>query len=216
MQRSLNLKHPGIYILHDEDAKPGGRDAYLGSSGNMHRRLTDHQNLLKNGKHHNYRLQQAFDQGHRFTITAIPTQPDVLLEVEQTLLDEFLPTKRLFNIAVDASAPMKGRTITEETREKLRARPPKVVSPEEREKIVARMSGRVVSAETRAKISAASMGRGNPGLIHSDEAKEKLRQARSIPIVYNGVNYPSTKAAAIALGVSETQMYRLRKQQTKD
>ena len=204
MQRSLV---PGLYSIVDLDAGPKDKSVYIGSTDYLDRRVTDHSYMLNKNKHHNYALQRAFNAGHQLELTVVPLElgVEVLVE-EQKLLDKYFPTGKLFNIAVDATAPMKGRTASEETREKLRNAVRPTRTKEHSEALSKSLTGRTLSDETKAKLSAVKTGVAVPSLVgrpRPDAVKEAIRQARSIPVTCKGVNYPSTKAAAQALGVCE-------------
>lgn len=107
----------GIYVITDVTA---GK-AYVGSSVNLRVRLNTHARDLKKGTHANYRLQKAHDKGHRLTVLPIPVEDGLdVCVLEQKLLDEYADSGLLYNIAKDASAPMLGRTMSDEAKEKMR------------------------------------------------------------------------------------------------
>jgi len=78
---------------------------YIGSSKNIHVRLTNHKRLLKSGKHENILLQRAWNKyGEKFfRFEAISLcEQDELLVREQEQIDFWRPTGYLFNIKMDA------------------------------------------------------------------------------------------------------------------
>lgn len=137
---------PGIYVIADLDA---GR-AYLGSSNNLEMRLRAHNKLLIQGAHTNRHLQKAANDKHRFACLPIPVTVGVdILKLEQQLLDEFFDSGILYNIARDATAPMRG-----------------IIQPAEHvEKRRQANIGKKHSPETIARLSEIAKARGMPRAV---------------------------------------------------
>lgn len=109
-------KIPGIYILGDLDTGM----SYVGSASHLPKRINEHGYALKRGDHGNWRLQKAFNSGNQIVTIPIPTKPGVdILEIEQTLLDEYYPTGQLYNIMKDVSPTLVGIKRTEETKRRI-------------------------------------------------------------------------------------------------
>ncbi len=113
-------KEKGIYII----GNLADNKAYIGSSIDLKSRLNKHKNDLKNNRHGNYKLQKAFNKDNsQIIVEPIPIIDDVSVrELEQKLIDEFISTGKLYNIAVDVSSGMTGRKHTEEALDKMRGR----------------------------------------------------------------------------------------------
>lgn len=194
----------GLYAIFDLSADK----AYVGSSVNREDRIRNHENLLKRGKHPNYKLQQAFSRGHQLEIVTLPLDEEIdILQAEQALLDEFMPKGILYNLALDATAPMKGKKHSLETLEKMRQSTTGFRhTPETVEKLrvlakergVSRLTieagakarlGKPLSPEHREKVGIASKERMteiarehlrqvNLGNEHSDESIERMKQIK--------------------------------------
>jgi len=110
----------GIYkIVHRESGT-----TYVGSSQDVRRRWVTHRRELRTGQHNNGYLQCAWDKygskAFRFSIVE-EVEIERLLKREQYWLDQLAADgTRLYNIAIDALAPMRGRRHSAESRRKLR------------------------------------------------------------------------------------------------
>lgn len=164
----------GIYFIFC--AANGG--IYIGSSQDVSHRIGRHLYALRADKHSNVHLQRAYHKhgAESFVFGLLESVSDKsdLLQREQVWLDSGVAT---FNIAKDATAPMRGLAPSIETRAKLsaalrgRTRSPESIaktaaglrgrklSPEHIAKTAAANKGRVLSAEHRAKISFSNTGR---------------------------------------------------------
>lgn len=108
---------PGVYLLMID----GNKHLYLGSTHNLKVRISTHVAALARGTHYNQHLQRAYNQNPVVLAMPLPTECATgALKGEQELLNEFYDTGLLFNMARDAVAPMRGRTRTPETNEKMR------------------------------------------------------------------------------------------------
>lgn len=159
---------------------------YIGSSKNVARRRNDHLAMLRRGSHHNIRLQRIHKKYGtemlRFEVLAF-VEPGDLAAVEQRLLDRLRAHPLCLNLAADARSPSRGRKMSVETIEKVRA---VHLGRKRSEESCRRMSaarkgkpGHPRSLETRRRMSAAHLGR-RP----TEETRTKLREAqRSAAIV---------------------------------
>ena len=165
----MSVNGSGVYcITHIETSKK-----YVGSSVNLNARLKKHLRMLKNGKHHSYKLQMDWNKygEEAFEISILLRCPvDSLLDMEQKIIDKLNVINEGYNVALFANAPHKGRTHTPETLAKMseahKGRKP--ISEETRERMreasvkreaKKKAEGFVVSDETKAKLVAKLTGR---------------------------------------------------------
>lgn len=137
-------------------------NCYIGSSINIDNRWRYHKNKLRKGAHCNPHLQRAWnlygEENFVFGVLIICDRDNTLF-YEQKFLNKLQPE---YNIALDATAPMKGRRQSEEAKRKMS----KALSGENNP-----MFGKHRSEETKRKISAAS------GYSLSEETKQKMSRA---------------------------------------
>lgn len=106
----------GIYRI-----QIGPRTFYWGQSQNLRRRAGEHARSLQAGTHNNRWLQRASRKYGAFCFEVHDLCPVEELDAkEQALLDTWCGVPGCANIAREASAVMRGRTHTEETRAKMR------------------------------------------------------------------------------------------------
>ncbi len=147
---------------------------YLGSTSDLSRREREHRTELNRGDHHNAHLQRAWN---KYGEEAFETAPllicpvDHLLYWEQILLGSLSP---YYNIAVDAVAPTRGRTLSADHRRRIGdANRRRVWSDQSRERLSnsqreyyadrpGTFIGRKHTEETKAKMRAAWVGRVLP------------------------------------------------------
>ena len=133
---------------------------YIGSAYDIAKRFSTHLRQLKTNKHHNIHLQRAFNKygENCFVIEILTHEPrETLLFRENYFLALLKPE---YNIARDASAPMKGRKHTDATLLKFKTRK------------TGKGTKKVPwSEEARRKHLAARIG-----LKRSEEFKERRRQ----------------------------------------
>lgn len=107
----------GIYRITGPEA------VYIGSSDVIPRRFKQHLSGLRGNRHHNYRLQAAWNLHGEdaFTFEAIEAVTDVkdLTATEQRLLDAAMVTGPVYNIALDVITPARGLIHTAEARLKM-------------------------------------------------------------------------------------------------
>lgn len=175
----------GVYeILNTVNGK-----RYIGQAKKFGVRWGAHVRRLKRGVHHSPKLQNAWNKYGEASFKFLPMlvcDESMLDFYEQQLLDKVKPE---YNIALDVTAPMRGRALSEDHRRKLSlagiGRP---MSDENRAKVSARFLGVPLPLEHRNKLSVAKkgkkrgphsivtrekIGRGNRGKIISSEARKK-------------------------------------------
>jgi len=153
-------KTQGIYIIGNLQDKR----VYIGSSVNLKSRIQVHSSQLKRNVHSNYKLQKAYNKDNtQFITVPIPVKDGIdVKELEQQLLDEFIPAGGLYNIATRVESGMLGRKHTDDAKEKLRVQ----------------STGKKHSEETKAKMKEACKGR-RP----SEEClKNALKAHKGVPL----------------------------------
>lgn len=207
-------KDSGIYCI--EHIASGKR--YVGSAQNLDTRLKAHIRYLKKNTHHSPQLQAVWNKygASAFAFVIILKCPiEDLLVREQQELDILDAVKSGYNTALFAGAPMRGRKMSQESRDKISAsskfRAPIseetrsalrqtaidreiqkkdsgfVVSDETRAKLVAKLTGRPVSKESREKAS-----KSNSGRALTEEHRKKLSDS------HKGKTLSDSNKAAIA------------------
>ena len=168
----------GVYEicnLHD-----GKTTSYVGSSVNIGTRWRQHVWALRRGRHHNSRLQRAWDEygegAFSFCVLEQVADTASLPKREQHWLDYMLEiTDDYYNLAQDVAAPMLGRYHTEETRHKMGvARNQWSFSETTKHRLSRAATGRRLSGDTKHKISVALTGREL-----SEEHRRRVSQALS-------------------------------------
>lgn len=151
----------GIYkIEHKESGKK-----YIGSSITLHNRLRTHKWGLKNNRHENAKLQNAWnahgESEFDFAVLLI-CDKDNLQQYEQTVIILYDSVRQGYNICPQAGT-CAGVSPSDETRRKLslagkgKIKPP--MTSEQREKLAVANRGKKASPETKAKISQSRLGR---------------------------------------------------------
>lgn len=171
---------------------------YVGSAVNLYQRWNRHRSELRTNKHTNPHLQSAWnkygEQSFIFEVLELVALQSRLGH-EQYWLDVLKPYDREigFNMALDASSPMKGRKASIETREKLRQlhlgkpkspeaielsaskRRGRKIPDDQKEKMRQAKLGKKASPETRAKLSAIRKGRKlSVKVIHPSRRKDYI------------------------------------------
>lgn len=149
---------------------------YVGSAVDFKRRKARHFSELRNKRHSNGRLQNAWnkygEQAFVFVVVEALDAGADLLAAENIWLKEHVGKEYCYNLGVDATAPMLGfsgeKSPTwgyKHSKENLQkigvASKARVQSDEEKQKRRATMIGKPKAATTRAKISATLSGEGN-------------------------------------------------------
>jgi len=201
MATSNHTTNSGIYIIRN--LKNG--KFYIGQAVNFHTRWQEHRRTLRLNTHHNIHLQAAWnkygEKSFKFMVLEY-CSIDKLDEREQVQLDSHAMSDQCYNIALDATAPMRGRKVSAETRAKrsllMRGEKhpmfgkPGVMrgkhhsqetrermsiaqsnrSPETCKKLSEAKLGHTVSPETREKIRASKIGQK-----HTEEVKQQIAEA---------------------------------------
>lgn len=182
MATSNHTPIPGIYIIvniHNEKT-------YVGQAQDIYERWLIHKYMLNRNKHWNRHLQAAWRKygasAFEFKILEL-CSVDQLDEREQYFIDLYMSTEFCYNIAKDAKAPMRGRSLSPEARQKLsdrfKGKTHAPHSPETRKKLSeARRHRPPASSVTRHRMS---MSQQNC----SEEKRQKLREA------FSGVKNPN-------------------------
>jgi group I intron endonuclease len=226
----------GVYLItNDRDDR-----RYAGSSANIKNRFGNHRSDLRNNRHRNKRLQEAWNEygedAFTFTVMERTQTPsdrkaaaEVLAAAEQWWFDELhIDITYDFNIAPVAGSNL-GFKHTEETKALLsEQRKGRTFTDEQR----ARMSlghmgnpsntGKKATAETRAKQSAAHKGNQRTlGYKHTDEAKANMSAAhKGIPRTPEWIENQRKGALEhlrlVELGLREPQKRRRREDMTEE
>lgn len=112
----------GIYLIRNNITGNG----YVGQSARMRKRIADHFNLLRSGRHPNQHLQRAFN---KYGESAFSYDFEVVCEnqVDRDMLEEaylngrvvFDDTPIYYNISTTAHVPMRGKKHTDSTKLKI-------------------------------------------------------------------------------------------------
>jgi len=200
MANDNSTTNSGIYIIRN--LKNG--KFYIGQAVNFRSRWQEHRRKLRLNEHHNSHLQAAWNKyGENFFKFMVLEycSVDKLDEREQVQLDSHALKDNCYNISLDATAPMRGRKISDEQRaersirmrgenhpmfgkpgvmrgkhhsEETRRRMSEAQSnrsPETRHRISEAKLGHVVSEETRKKISDHKRGQK-----HTEEVKRRISE----------------------------------------
>lgn len=159
---------------------------YYGSSQDINKRWKYHKWAFRNDSHINSHMQNAWNKYgetsfHCEIVELVSI--DRLLKVENIYLKEHVEKRSCFNIALDATAPMKGKIHSEETKRKQsEANTGKTHSEKAKQKMSKAhkglipwnkgMKGGKRSEETKQKISSARKGKA-----HSEKTKQKIGEA---------------------------------------
>jgi group I intron endonuclease len=175
-----DIDKTGVYKIVN---KVNGRVYYGSAQESFNKRWSKHQRELLGNIHHCYHLQDDYDiYGPSVFDYFIILECDVrdCLMYEQMYIDAYWDGgDRCYNIAMDATSPMKGRTYqhTEEAKKAIgNNNKGKKRTPEVKERIRQSKLGTKASVETKAKLSAIRMGAGNGfyGKHHTDETIAKI------------------------------------------
>lgn len=172
---------------------------YIGSAVNLQQRQSDHFKELRQNRHHNPKLQNAWNKYGEDAFTFEVWElvlPMSLTAREQYWLNKLKPFgNKGFNIAREAGSQMGVKHSPEAIEKSRQAHLGMKFSPEVRERMSQTRKGRVISPKQREKISQANTGKkrtpevieknrqarlGNTyrlGKKHTPEACEKMRQA---------------------------------------
>lgn len=203
--------------------RPTGK-FYIGSSGNLNRRIWRHRTELEQGVHTNRKLQSTYTTWDDFTVeTFLSGTLEEARQMEQQLLDRHVGTALCCNSSMSANNPFDvferippDREISMRNLEKANeARRGKPLTDEHKARLSASHKGKVLSTEHKAAISKAKTGstissshrealrQGSVGKTRTDEHKRIISELKSRKVSINGIVYPSLKAASAAVGFSD-------------
>jgi len=188
-----------MYVVYHIQSKTSGK-AYYGSTTNFKRRTNQHTYLLHRNMHHSMHLQNAWNtygqDDFLIEIIKIFENQEDMLSFEKSLLSDDL--RKTYNVSTEVnkqhrlnrphsaetkaklSVLFKGRTVTEETKEKIRQARKLQSSP---------MIGRSHSEETKQKIRLARAKQPSPskGMKYTEKQKQRMSLAKL------GKEYPRIK-----------------------
>lgn len=138
---------------------------YIGSSINIERRLKEHYRNLKNHKHCNQHLQNAWNKYEEYLVfePLEYCEPDQCLKLEQQYMDYYDAANREHGYNIDAQAASAGKHLSEETKQKLREA----------------HLGKTIPPEIVEKVRKANTGKKKPK--QSETMKRKYREGYEIP-----------------------------------
>jgi group I intron endonuclease len=158
---------------------------YWGQTNNFKRREKQHLTELKDGRHKNIILRNAYAkyQAFEFEIISIVEDPDERTEWEQDILDVWCGTENCANLNPQAMVPpsRKGKTLSDEHRAVLTTcNTGKKRSAETLSRMSASQKGKRKSDAHRAALSASQKGRVGPnkGRTFSEEHRAKIAAAK--------------------------------------
>jgi len=182
-------KISGIYIILNKV----NNKYYIGSSNNIIKgRWKSHKHSLRKNKHWNQHLQSAWnkygEENFEFHIIELLEESRLLI-VEQKYLNwcKTHPDTH-YMLALDATAPMRGRTTSEETKQKLRKiNTGKTLTEEHKKKISKSHMGIKPTNETLKKLRDSHIGKSSVkiGTKRSIESCEKNRMSHIGQIPWN-------------------------------
>lgn len=202
--------------------RPTGK-FYVGSSGDLDRRMWRHRTELSSGTHPNRNLQDVYTNWDDFEISiTYTTTLEEARHEEQQLINRFVGTPLCCNVSISSVNGIAGVRpfVPKETRIKNlekanEARRGVPLSDEHRRNLSVSHSGKVLSEEHKAKLSSAKLGtaltdqhreairQGNLGKTRSEEHKRLIGESKSRKVSIDGVVYPSLKSAASAVSLSD-------------
>lgn len=138
----------GVYKLtHKKSGK-----IYIGSTSNLYERVHAHATDLLSGSHKNRNLQDCFNDSKDFSLEFTEMNEstrDLRIEVEQSEIDNLVPTGKLLNIALDARAPWSGQKRPSSVSEAVsKANRERIHSPESRQKMSQSRKGTKMSLDS--------------------------------------------------------------------
>jgi len=172
----------GIYVIEN---KRNGK-CYIGSSSNLKNRFYNHKILLKNNKHYNNFLQNAWnkygDKNFNFQILIDNVPINELIQLEQKFLDIFKPE---YNLAPVAGSKL-GVKDTYETKIKKSKAKSGINNPN---------YGKTTSIETKSKISNSLLNNNVLKQPRSEEFKNKIRASsyKNNTSGFKGVSYDKSR-----------------------
>lgn len=175
------MQGPGLYLVIDRSTGAG----YIGATVAEANRFVNHNADLRNNRHHNHNLQEAYNNGHLFETHFVDTDTsEEAFAMEGALIEEYLPLGSLYN----HRQGMTGKQHTPESIEKMRQA----------------HLGRRHTEETKQKMSESAKGK-NLGKKRTEEqilVLKDCRKKQAKAVVVDGKEYESVSAAAIAYNIN--------------
>lgn len=170
------MKTSGIYSIRNMVT---GK-LYVGSSGDIEKRMSDHRVALNRGSHHSITLQRAWDkygaEAFEFSIIAVVEIGQLLVEEQRWIDHHGCVGRRGYNVAPTAGSP-RGVKHSAEARDRMRAaKVGRKLTPEHRAKIGASGAGKKMDPEAVARRNAARLANG--GFRQSAESYAKMVETR--------------------------------------
>jgi len=177
---------------------------YVGSTHTPARRRTVHMSQLKRGVHHSDKLQAAFEDDKAFDFVIYTTDDrDAAYQLEQALIDHYLPTGKLLNVSSKALDPLSGYELNEVQKQRRRTlRLGAKSSPEHVAKISAALTGRKCDPAVAEAISAKLKGRP-VSQEHADHLRE-ISNAKKKKVMVDGVLYDGVRVCSRAIDVEQS------------
>ena len=147
---------------------------YFGQTTDVERRVLSHLRQLRAGRHPNKKMQDVFDKHGEAKFryeTVETTTVERVDRLEQQSLDEHVGKRYCMNISLDAVAPMRGRSHSDEVRARMSQNRKGEANP---------FFGKTFTPRQLAKMRESRLGQKawNKGTPMSEEAKRKLSQAK--------------------------------------
>lgn len=205
-----SLSKPATYAL----IHPATSGVYVGSTGDLYKRIATHHGHLRARTHSSRALQAAFDLDPKFDLRFKLTASKKEAECgEQQLLDQFMSSGKLLNVATDARNAGVGHVLSDEVKAKLsQSTKQQLASAEARAKQSERSSElwrdpayrakhltRPVGSAQRDQMSSTTKGLWADPVYAAKMLKD--RAARRVPVVVDGITYSCVGEAASNLGI---------------
>lgn len=191
----------GIYILRIGDG------LYIGSAVLLQKRLRQHFNDLRAGRHTNKHLQRAFDKhgGIDFEVIEIVSEPQQLVAREQFYIDTLKPR---YNIAPTAGSQLGFRHSAQSRALISRIQIGRKMSLETRRNMSAAKLGVKLTPEHRRNIAASKMGEKNPffragerhpqfGVPKSKQTRDRISETSRLRGCHRGENNAASRTGVL-------------------
>lgn len=176
--------------------------SYVGSSSDIRKRRNEHLRKITSNKHENPKFQNAWNKYNDFEFEMLTFCKEAdLLWQEQLAINSFDAVKTGYNIALIAGAPMRGRTASLETREKIsKAGKGRKQTSAHVERRIAPIRGLKRSAATKAKMSGQRHGNLSDrqlsnlikGRTTQHSVESKIKSSKTLKLVWQR---PEVRAA---------------------
>ena len=191
----MNKNNCGIYIIKNSL----NNKIYVGGSKNLEARKLDHFRRLKNNKHKNINLQNAYNLSGRKNldfIIILYCESFEIKKYEQFFVDQNRNSGLLYNICLDDVNTVLGVKVTENTKQNMSKNHADVSgknnpmygkkgkdnphhgfkhSPETKRKMAESHIGKIHDLETIEKIRIANTGKNNPNIINKNIVVQILK-----------------------------------------